>query len=103
MMKRICFEDEAKKMMCKKYKWNFITFQDISWTEHNKAIESPTFNTRKQKLKFIHNRLSIGVLNYESNNKCPFCNNEEKNNNSSTTKPLSLLQQHDSTTPRKDK
>ena len=78
MMKRICFEDEAKKMLCKKYKWNSTTFQDISWTEHNKAIESPTFNTRKQKLKFIHNRLSIGVLNYESNNKCPFCNNEEK-------------------------
>ena len=48
MMKRIYFEDEAIKMLCKKYKWNSTTFQDISSSEHNKAIESPTFNTRKQ-------------------------------------------------------
>ena len=57
-MKCICFEEEAIQILCKRYKWNSTIFQDISWTEHNKSIESPTFNTQKTKTE-IHLQSTI--------------------------------------------
>ena len=77
MVKCICFKEESRKLLYKKYKCNSTTFQDISWAEHNKSMESPTFNLYKQTLKLIYNRLLFWVPNYELNNKLPFCTNKE--------------------------
>ena len=52
MMRKMCFEEKAKDKISKLNKWNSTTFEDISWSEHAKAI-STKYNEKKTTTK-IH-------------------------------------------------
>ena len=63
--------------MCNKYKWNKQECRRILWDQHEEVINTNIYNKRKFYIKYIHNRLPIGTLNFEMTNRCPYCNIRE--------------------------
>ena len=61
-----------------KYHWTKQTHNGISWKEHAKSLDSSKYYTKKEYMKFIHNQLSFGSINFESNNTYPY--SKMKNN-----------------------
>ena len=71
------YEEEAEEFMCSKYKWNKQECRQILWYQHKEVINTNIYNKRKFYIKYIHNRLPIGTLNFETTNRCPYCNIRE--------------------------
>ena len=72
------FKLQAQTALCKKYLWSKETFETIDWITHGRALRSGSYNTRKQRLKLIHNHLAFGKINFESKVICPYCAQNEK-------------------------
>ena len=66
-------QDNAKRYISLKYKWNNDTYQDIDWTSHKKSIQNFPLYKKRQIVKYIHNYLPIGKLNFTIFNTCPYC------------------------------
>ena len=76
-LRKHCFYQEAVNHLKRKYDWSNKTYQNIHWDAHKKCVNIHHFNKRKQHLKFIHNHLAIGKLNFESCQTCPMCGMNE--------------------------
>ena len=73
---------QAKQYIKNKYNWSEKTFNDIEWNLHHKRIRQPGRHSIIVKLKYIHQLLPSGKMNFDIPHKCRYCNKTE-----STTTP----------------
>ena len=85
---------QAKQYIKNKYNWSEKTFNDIEWNKHNKRIKKLGRHSTTVKLKFIHQFLPYGKMNFDISHKCKYCKETESN----TTPRDHFLQYHQSNT-----
>ena len=63
----------AKKFLISKYKRNTSTFNNKVWSYHSQIINHIPRINKRFNLRFIHDRLSIGLMQFTYDHRCSYC------------------------------
>ena len=66
-------ENKARTFLQKKYSWNSTTFHSIAWDHHFHIINNMPKTFKRFNLRFIHDRLPSGKMQYTHDHRCPHC------------------------------
>ena len=64
-------EEEARKFLIHKYKWNTTTFHKIAWDHYSHIINNLSKTKKHFNLSIIHHRLSTGKMRFIHGRQCP--------------------------------
>ena len=66
-------KNEARTFLQKKYSRNSTTFHSIAWDHHFHIINNMPKTFKRFNLRFIHDRLPSGKMQYTHDHRCPHC------------------------------
>ena len=67
------YENEARKFLQEKNKWNTTTFQNITWDHHSQIINNLPKTSKRFNLIFINHRLPTGNMQFTPDHRCLHC------------------------------
>ena len=72
-IREVSFEDEAQQFLQTKYRWNFLTINDIEWKLHPMHFNKLTSSRKYSVARSIYHHLPSGNMMFEYKHRCPFC------------------------------